>query len=518
MADRIDQVAERLSQLITEGKVDLVTRLGVSDTADGPSAERTLSNTSLLLQSLGTFYRDANADFFPTIITTGIRDRLIQAESTFAGLPTADQPVPADVASNLLKQLEDLYAYCLQYGLMTYGFTGKGAQQQLELIRKAREQTEAAAQRLLTAVDRKESELTSKLDAFANSMVEAESGLKNTVTERLSAVEPLTVELAELLKAGQSNSTELANVLKAATENATAVGKVRADLDTAASAATAEFSARKTTADTELGIIQSLGKQVQGFESDAKANLKAVTDAKASITVQMTEITAFYAEIEAHRLQMTETGKAAQSHLAELRESAEKSVTELRKRTDQVVQTNESLIGQIKDHLRKAIGASLFTAFDRPRWGLSFASWVWVGLLLLSVGGTIWYSIWFVSQLDELGKANVHPALVYARLVIVAPLAFLVVFTAKQYSRERRAKEEYAFKAAVSVSLESYRDLIARMKAQGHDTIFVERLVAEIFDNPAKRLYAVPPSKTPEDERGVVELLKELLDKIPKAD
>jgi len=522
MGDGIDQIAERLNGLITDTKADYVTRLGASDTADGPSAERTLSNTSLLLESLATFYGDLKSEFFPTVITASIRERLIQAESTFADLPPVDQPVPADSALNLLNQLESLYAYCLQYGLITYGFTGKIAQQQIELIRQARQQTEAAAQKMLAATEGHESEFASTLDAFGKSLTQADLDFKTQVADRVTAVQPAIEELAGLLAAGKVDAAALGDFLKAATDHAAAVQKTRTDLDTASSQATTEFSTRKTTADTELTTIQALGTQVQKYEADAKAMHKGVTDTQATIKNQLTEITAFYGEIETHRLQMTETGKAAQSHLGELRESSEKSVADLRERTEQVVKTNESLIGQINDHLLKAIGVSLFTALDKRRRHVSIASWVWGGILLLSVCGMIWYAVWFVehfaelAKLAELAKSDVPLALVYARLVIVAPLAFLIVFATKQYGRERRAEAEYGFKSAISVSLEPYRDLIARMKKDGQDTAFVERLILEIFDNPANRLYAAPATTKEKEGLDVWGRVKEIIDTFHK--
>ncbi len=521
MADTIDQIAKRLNTLITASENDLASRLAVPDSIDGPNAERTLSNTSLLLESLATFYGDPKSEFFPTVITTAIRDRLVQAEGIFTGLPAAGQPVPADSASGLLKQLEELFAYCLQYGLITYGFTGKIAHEQIELIRRARQQTEAAAHKMLAAVNGHESELTSKLDTFGKSLAQSEADFNAKVTERLNALQPSIDGLAALLAAGQTDSTEIRTVMNAATENATAVGKVRADLDTAASAATAEFTARKTTADVELSTIQALGLQVQKFESDAKVMHQTITDTRANMADQLTQITAFYGEIEKNRLQMTDAGKAAQSHLAELRKSTEQSVTDLRERTGQVVKTNESLIGQIKDHLRKAIGASLFTAFDTRRRHISIASWVWAVLLLLSVGGTIWFAWWFATEFAKLIKENpasLQWTVLYARLVIVAPLAFLIAFTAKRYSSERRAEEEWAFKSAISISLDPFRDLIARMKNEGQDTAFVERLVSEIFDNPTKRLYAEPPATGEKDGLNVLGVVKDLVAKIPKAD
>ena len=90
--------------------------------------------------------------------------------------------------------------------------------------------------------------------------------------------------------------------------------------------------------------------------------------------------------------------------------------------------------------------------------------------------------------------------------------------TAKRYSSERRAEEEWAFKSAISISLDPFRDLIARMKKDGHETAFVERLVSEIFDNPTKRLYALPPGKEEKEDMNIRGLLKDMLDKIPKAD
>lgn len=529
MADTIDQIANRLNALITESKNDLVTRLVAPDSVDGPNVERTLSNTSLLLKSLANFYADPKSEYFPTVITTTIRQRLIQAEGAFAGLPPAGQPVPADFTSGILQQLEELFAHCLQYGLITYGFTDKVAQEQIESIRCARQQTEAAAQKMLAEVEGHESELTSKLDTFEKSLVQSEADFNAKVTERLNALQPSIDGLAALLTAGQADSTEIQTIKNAVTENAAAVGKVRAELDAAATTATAEFATRKTTADGELAAIQALVLQVQKLESDAKVMHQNITDARANMADQLAQITAFYGEIENHRLQMTETGKAAKLQFSELSSRTEKAVADLSERTATVVSTNESLIDQIQDHLRKAIGASLFTAFDTRRRRISIASWVWAFLLFVSVGGTIWFAFWFVSEVVKLTNpadvakltketpSGIQWMVVYARLVIVAPLAFLITFTAKRYTSERRAEEEWAFKSAISISLDPFRDLISRMKTDKQDTAFVERLVSEIFDNPTKRLYTLSPDKEEKDGVDILGLVKDALDKIPKA-
>lgn len=520
MTDMIDLIAKLQNRLTTDSNADLASRLGAADSVAGQNSERTLKNTSLLLDSLSTFYGEPRSEFFPTIITTAIRDHLIQAESVFAGLPATDQPVPVDVASALLKLLEDLFVYCLQCGLMTYGFSGKIAQEQVELIRLRQQETEAASRKMLTALEGHESELSNKLETFGKSLAQSAADFNSNVSDRLNALQPSIEGLTALLAAGQTDLTEIRKVLNAANDNATAVEKVRTDLDSAATAATADFTARRTTADAEVTTIQAIGKNVQALGSDAKAQLQDVTDARATIKIQMTEITAFYGEIEKYRLQMTDTSKTAQSDLADLREHSDKLVADLRERTENVVDTNESLIDQIKDHLRKAIGASLFTAFDTRRRHITHASWVWAGLLLSSVGGALYFTAWFAIKFAELMKenpSNLQWTVVYARLVVAAPLAFLIAFTAKRYSSERRAEEEWAFKSAISISLEPFRDLLARMQEKGQQTALVESLVSEIFDNPSKRLYAESSAKEEKDKANLLGLVKDILDKVPKA-
>ena len=519
MADLIDQITRLKDRLITDGVADLHSRLAVAGAGDGSNVERTLSNTLYLLESLATFYSEPKSALFPTSITKSIHDRLTQIQSVFEGFP-ADQPIPADAALGLLNQLEDLFVYCLQYGLMTYGFPSKVAQEQVESIRLAQQETQVAARKMLAALKGYESALTSRLETFGKSLDQSKADCDTKVSEQLNALQPSIDELAALLAAGSGDSAEITKILNTVRESATAVGKVRADLEVAATAATAEFTARKSTIDAEVVAIQTIGTNVQALEADAKAKHQDVIDTRATIKTQMTEITAFYGEIEKHRSQMTDVSKAAKSDLADLLKQSEESVTDFRERTESVIKTNESLIDQIQNHLRKAIGASLFSAFDTRRRQITIASWVWAALLLLSVVGTIGFTIWFAIKFAELVKdnpSNLQWTVVYARLVVVAPLAFLIAFAAKRYASERRAEEEWAFKSAISISLEPFRDLIARMKEKDQQVEFVERLVSEIFDNPSKRLYTESLVKEEKGKPDISALLKDALDKIPKA-
>ncbi len=199
----------------------------------------------------------------------------------------------------------------------------------------------------------------------------------------------------------------------------------------------------------------------------------------------------FYGDIEKYKQKMLETQKEATGTATALKKSTDENLTEYSGRTNKVIETNEKLIGQIHDHLRKVIGATLFTAFDKRRGHLFWGTILWGILLGIGTIGAAAYGVWFA---HELVSKSLEPTLIFTRIIIAAPIAFWITFAARQYGRERRAEEEYAFKAAISVSLEPYRELVVRMRANGEaaDAEFVKTLITDIFDNPTKRLY--PPA------------------------
>jgi hypothetical protein len=351
MTDSIAQIAKRLKDFINAGNSGLATRLASCDTDDGPKADQTLSNTLLLLDALVNFYSDPKSDYFPAAISKNIRDLLIQAESTFVGLPVEDQPIAIDSAAGVLRSLEDLYVYSLQYGMITFGFTGKIAQEQIENIQSYRQQADAASKKMLSRISRLESELTIRMNQFENTLDEAEATLNAKVTDQLNALQPSIDGLAAIMTAAKANATEIQNFLTIVGEHASAIGNVRTSVDAAAVTAAEEAAARKTLAEADLAALQGLSLQVQKFESDVKIMHQAVTDARAKMTDQMAQITSFYGEIEKYRSEITEGGKEAESNLANLRINSESLVDKLSERTTQVIKVNESLIDQIKEHL-----------------------------------------------------------------------------------------------------------------------------------------------------------------------
>ena len=85
-------------------------------------------------------------------------------------------------------------------------------------------------------------------------------------------------------------------------------------------------------------------------------------------------------------------------------------------------------------------------------------------------------------------------------------------FAATQYKKERQAEEEYAFKSAISLSLEPYRDLLVRMRKEDQEEAdFVKRLMEDVFDNPVMRLFNIE-----EEEERMAKMILNFLKKLPK--
>jgi hypothetical protein len=224
----------------------------------------------------------------------------------------------------------------------------------------------------------------------------------------------------------------------------------------------------------------------------------------------MDAIVAFYGEIETHQATMREVQKDANSKHNDLITKYDGAQAQFERKTSEIIGRNEQLHDQIKEHLQRAVGVSLFHAFDTRRRGLSGGKWFWAVGMLVSVAGGALLSWWLATSI---GTGGVQPAF-FVKLSAVIPVAFAIAFSAKQYSTERRTEEEYAFKSAVSVSLEPYRDLLHRMRSQGleQEASFVEKLLSEVFDNPVKRIY---PAKTVEadlwDPKARLKDLRQLL-------
>lgn len=109
----------------------------------------------------------------------------------------------------------------------------------------------------------------------------------------------------------------------------------------------------------------------------------------------------------------------------------------------------------LNDLIGREVGASLFETFKARKKELNWTILIWGGLVPVAAGLTIWWitSIFNGTSLAELAWQS----FAVNSLKIIPALAFMW-FVISQYSKERNFQEEYAFKSAVALTVNSYAE------------------------------------------------------------
>ena len=442
----------------------------------------TTSNTELLLNTLSAFYSDQEkAKYFPYFADSAIKstlDGLIQKMGEFAGSKNPTH------AGNVLAASDQLYAVCLQYGLITFGFAEKELPDLVIDLRARRRTIRKTAER----VERE------AISIFSD----AEKHSQEAKEQFFNKTEELRVALEAALKKCEETQSQLQGDSEKMTKS---FERYTAQHDSIAEMAEAIAKLDKTTS--------GLATEVDEIARTARTELEAIKDHRAKAKDEIEAIISFYSEIEDHQKSMRDAQKEATAKHNELVQKYEEYQSRLKTRTDEIVTRNEALQKEIKSHLSKAVGVTLFSAFDQRRKGLLYGKVAWAFIMLLSVGAGAGLS-WWLAQSIGAGHGGIESAF-FVKLSAVIPISFAIVFAARQYSNERRTEEEYAFKSAISVSLEPYKDLLKRMNEEGHteEAAFVEKLLMEVFDNPVRRVYAEKHTKL-ESPEGLPENLLEM--------
>lgn len=308
----------------------------------------------------------------------------------------------------------------------------------------------------LEAIEKTQNEVITEIQASDKSLkatVQVANQLTQQAQENLSKAEDGSARIAELSSAGEK-TVEL-------------------------------IKAKSEEAKNSQAQIQSLLKTVETSDAEAKAHLKEVVATKADMKNQFTEISTFYSEIGERKNELLDLKKNTATELSKLSENSTTTLEEHKIRTESLISKNESLGKEIESHLQRAVGASLFSAFGTRKDKIVVGKWAWFIALVVSMVVGIY---WVDSMIKGLNGGNLNTAFV-VRTVFGVLIGYFVYFCSKQYDRERRAEEEYAFKAAVSVSLKPFHDLLIESKNKEIDDEFMKVLMQEIFDNPVNRLF-----------------------------
>lgn len=175
-----------------------------------------------------------------------------------------------------------------------------------------------------------------------------------------------------------------------------------------------------------------------------------------------------------------------------LDERSKDTIEKNNEKTGALTEQLGKLEGQIREQIQQATGFTLFGAFQARQNEVvrSRNRWSYAILVLAAIAGGV--TIWIAHEAQTYKVTDVA---LWIKLSLTIPLAYLITFCTVQYSRERRLEEEYAFKSAISVSLNPYRDLIHSMLEkdgtleQTKYTQFVIDSVTNVFTPPTDKVF-----------------------------
>jgi hypothetical protein len=439
--------------------------------------ERILSNFDLLCKTLLNFYsKDNRASYLPMSINKELQTELINLKGNLTQA-TQDKLTPA-AAQGILGTLDSCYAISLKYGLITFGFDQRNIQT------------------LVTSANGMHAKISEMGSQAEQKVKEFDGMLINAHDKALGIYDDLVKKVASDLEVRISTANESIEKAKKAYQ------ELESKIATTGQVAAGAQEQFAKVQETSTLISKTQAQLTQDYEtlkttlSESRAILDNVKETRLGMKTQFDNIQEFYGEIEAHKKKIADIKKDADESFNKLTEQSSKSVLEYTNLTRDIVDKNRKLQTDIVAHLRKAISGTLFSAFSVRSGRLSITKWGWAAILAGCVVVGVWLTITIAHDLS-----GVPNRAFFVKLSAMLPILYLLVFSSKQYSNERRTEEEYAFKSAISISLESYRELLERItKEQGAEAAaYVKKLIDEIFDNPVKRIY--PPKETLEEAK-----------------
>jgi hypothetical protein len=250
----------------------------------------------------------------------------------------------------------------------------------------------------------------------------------------------------------------------------------------AASAQTTTAAEKATTTLQEIVTVsQSASAHAATTEQNETTSTKQVSIAKTSTAdIQALElkIKEFYAQIDQYREKIDTTSTDAQ-----------KAVEGNTLQTKSLIGTLDQLEARIKDQIEKATGYSLFHSFQTRQESLAKAKYVWGVVLAILVAFSMGLSAYVIQSTTDFSVAF------YLKLSMSIPLIYAISFCTIQYSRERKLEEEYAFKSAISISLDPYQTLVNRIINQDKPaerekfTDFIVDSIKKVFTSPTDKIF-----------------------------
>jgi hypothetical protein len=329
--------------------------------------------------------------------------------------------------------------------------------------------------------------LEEQVSKAATGIEESREVIESLLADSTKALEENREMYASLHAQVESTASELSETLTQkignfVTESTSALESERQTAKT--SVADAIAAIKEESADVAADHDAALQKALKNFDTEREGQLSTANG----------ELNSLLDEVTARNKAFLDQGQADHSELKSKLENLE---------------------DQIKDKIYQATGFTLFSAFQARQNEVARAKRNWAYATLGGVGLALILGFYVVHAIHSVQDVRFE---FFAKLSLSVPIIYAIGFCSIQYSKERRLEEEYAFKSSVSVSLNPYQELVAKLVTKTDPvelakyTAFVISSVENVFSSPTDKVFETHVKDGKAISEGTVKQVSKLVE------
>lgn len=274
-----------------------------------------------------------------------------------------------------------------------------------------------------------------------------------------------------------------------------------------------EVEEKKSEIDNILGAIRLINDQINNVLNDSNSKLESVGSVDSQIKEKSANVDQLIQELN-QKKQEIESISAEINEKKLAIDTSKEDIENLKNQVEELLKLNKEQSEKVSDMLQKAAAGSLFKSFNLRKDELKSSSRIWA----ISTALTTFILIGIAYYIINLTKVdNFLSHIFFIKIAISFPIIYWLIFSTKQYLKNKRLEEEYAFKSTVSLSLEAYRDLIKKEANEStKDSVIplITDAVKSIFTSPSEIISKNPHKEDGDFSEGFLEKLINLVTKI----
>lgn len=257
------------------------------------------------------------------------------------------------------------------------------------------------------------------------------------------------------------------------------------------------------------GLIDQIKTQSQEFVDDLRTRHETALASESRINSLLTSAT----DLDRVLQGTSERINLWKSEIQTIKEdiiNKQADITKIKKEVEQTqelsVQNQESsnsLIEELgeqielntkhQEHINKTIGdvsrLGMAGSFKKRKDELKWAQWIWAGFTLFSLFALIGISYWMMKPLISGTEININS--LFLKIPMFASAVWLGWFCSRQYGFNTRIREDYAYKYAISMAFEGYKNETREINPE-----LLEKLIELTILNAARSPERIFNSKT----------------------